>query len=161
MLNAQKAVFFVLMASLCAQGAMGQPVSFEGSWIQRTCARAAESCGYFSLTLIQREKVLCGSHQIASDNQAMIDGESSTMSIVGSIVGNSAFLALKSDRDGTAFLARLTPSADRVAWRIVGMVGGGADGVVVSAADLRSDRAQMTVSPKLIKSCEAVFRDAP
>jgi hypothetical protein len=161
MFNAPKAAFFVLLACLCAEGVMGQALSFEGSWIQRTCARVPESCGYFALTLIQRGEVLCVSHQIANDNHAMVDGESSTMSVAGSIVGNSAFLVLRSDRDGTAFLARLTRGANRMAWRIVGAVGGGADGVVISTAELRSDPEQVMTSPKLIKSCEAVFRDAP
>jgi len=92
---------------------------FEGSWAVPLCALGdPEKCGGFELYLVQRGTRLCGDHFEATPGLGRLN-EGAPRSVVGTVAGNVAVVAITSGRDGSILLARVTRSARGLRWRVV------------------------------------------
>jgi hypothetical protein len=92
--------------------------SFQGSWAVPLCALGdPEKCGGFELYLVQRGTRLCGDHFAATPGLGRLN-EGAPRSVVGTVTGNTAVVAITSGRDGSILLARITRTSSGLRWKV-------------------------------------------
>ncbi|GAA6141650.1 hypothetical protein [Hydrogenophaga sp. 5NK40-0174] len=98
-------------------GAAGPSNTFAGSWSVKVCDKAmpAGECGGFTVDLLQKGSRICGAHHAATPRLSRID-EGQGRSVVGTVVGNTAVLTIRSGRNGAIAMATLEKQADGVHW---------------------------------------------
>lgn len=107
--------------------------AFGGRWKMEWCdgARPDLDCGGFSATLVQDGERLCGDYGSALINLRQVDEGR----IVGTIVGNTAVLAVTSHRNGTIVLVRAQRRGNALHWREVDNIRSGGSDIAVIATD--------------------------
>jgi hypothetical protein len=93
--------------------------SFQGSWAVPLCALGdPEKCGGFELYLVQRGTRLCGDHFAATPGLGRLN-EGTPRSVVGTVLGKTAIVAITSGRDGSILLAQIHRTTQGLRWTVV------------------------------------------
>lgn len=131
-----------MMLAGCATASRAQsaPTDFSGTWSVRWCDRSNPKleCGGFNLDLIQDGERLCGDFGGALVNLRQVDEGR----VTGSVVGNTAIMAVASQRSESVVLVRAEISGDALRWKQVDTVVEGNGDVSVIAIDDRLVRAR-------------------
>ena len=105
--------------SACASGPRKAPnrVDFSGGWAIEWCDHTNPTldCGGFSVTLVQEGNRICGDFGGALVNLRQIDEGG----VVGTVVGDTAVLAVQSSRNGSISLVRAEHHGTALNWRVV------------------------------------------
>ena len=120
--------------ALAIPGAPEGPAHLGGNWSVEWCDRSQPEldCGFFNVTLVQHGDRLCGDYGGALIAQRQVDEGD----IVGSVVGNTAVLAVESGRNGMIALVRAELQGGALHWREVDNIRqGGADTAVIATDD--------------------------
>ncbi|PPJ43129.1 hypothetical protein C0063_07905 [Pseudoxanthomonas sp. KAs_5_3] len=132
---------------------------FTGSWSVKWCDRTnpALDCGGFNATLVQDGDRICGDFGGALVNLRQVDEGS----IVGTVVGDTAVLAVESYRNGSIALVRATLKGGDLHWKEVDSILRGETDIAIIATDsvlVRSLAASSQAETKKseAKSCSAV-----
>lgn len=151
-----------MMLAGCATASRAQsaPADFSGTWSVRWCDRSNPKleCGGFNLDLIQEGERLCGDFGGALVNLRQVDEGR----VTGSVVGNTAIMAVASQRSESVVLVRAELSGDALRWKQVDTVVEGNGDVSVIAIDDRlvRERAPQEVdgaTAKPRRTCAADF----
>ena len=102
------------------------PADISGTWSVEWCDRTNPKldCGGFNVTLVQDGARLCGDFGGALVNLRQIDDGQ----VVGTVVGNTAVLAVESGRNGSISLVRAERHGDTLKWRVVDNIRKGDNG---------------------------------
>lgn len=106
-----------LPACASAPGKAPPPADFSGSWAVEWCDRSnpALDCGGFNITLTQEGSRLCGDFGGALVNLRQVDEGR----IVGTAIGDTAVLAVESNRNGSISLIRAEHRGATLKWQVV------------------------------------------
>lgn len=101
----------------------GEPAMFTGTWSVTWCdkARPDHACGGFTVHLLQQHSRLCGSHSGATPNLSRLD-EGGDQSIVGTVIGDTAVLAIRSGRNDSIHLVTARRHSGAVDWQLTDTV---------------------------------------
>lgn len=119
---------------------------FDGSWSVEWCDRSRPDldCGGFTATLVQQGDRVCGDFGGALMNQRQVDEGD----IVGSVVGDTAVLAVESGRNGMIALVRAELRDGALHWREVDNIRpGGSDTAVIATDDLMAPTQSRRTEP--------------
>ncbi len=121
----------------CASPSKTKPsADFSGGWAVKWCDRTNPKldCGGFNVNLVQEGTRLCGDFGGALVNLRQIDDGQ----LVGTVVGNTAVLAVQSNRNGSISLARAELQGETLEWRVVDEIrqGDNGDTDVIAANDV-------------------------
>jgi hypothetical protein len=99
---------------------VGAKANFNGGWSIKWCDKKNPKldCGGFNITLIQEGDRICGDFGGALVNLRQIDEGT----IVGTAVGNTAVLAVESNRNGSISLVRAKVNGNSLQWNVVDQV---------------------------------------
>ena len=122
---------------------------FAGNWGTRWCDKSDPhlECGGFEISLVQHGDTLCGDFDGALVNLRQTDRGA----LIGQVVGDTAILAVHSERSDNVVMVRAAMGGDMMHWRQVGTVRSGGTDIDVIAID-----DELTRLPP-----EAAKRDAP
>jgi len=126
---------------------------FNGAWSVKWCDKTNPrlDCGGFNITLRQDGDRLCGDFGSALVNLRQVDEGS----IVGTVVGNTAVLAVESMRNQSIALVRAEHQGNTLHWKVVDEIRpGGTDIDIIALND------RLTKDPKKSKSSPAKAGDA-
>lgn len=108
-----------MAATACASASAAKkaPPDFAGAWSVEWCDRTNPNldCGGFDITLVQEGDRLCGDFGGALVNLRQIDEGR----IVGTAVGDTAVLTVRSNRNLSIVLVRAKRVGNRLHWRTV------------------------------------------
>jgi len=106
---------------------------FAGTWAVQWCDKAKPDleCGGFNLTLVQQGDRLCGSYGGALANLRQVDEGG----VVGTVVGDTAVMAVESSRNGGIVLARAQWQAGSLHWKQVDEIHRGGTDIAIIADD--------------------------
>lgn len=119
----KRALLLGAMALIQAAGA-AQPANtapakgaFTGTWTVQWCdkTRPAVECGGFTVDLLQRGSRICGSHGAATAGLTRVD-EGNGRSILGTAVGSTAVLTVRSGRSGGIALVTVKRLSGALQW---------------------------------------------
>ncbi|MGY1457152.1 hypothetical protein ACW5F0_00635 [Luteimonas sp. A534] len=119
--------------ALATLAATPAPADLGGNWSVEWCDRSQPDldCGGFNVTLVQDGEKLCGDYGGALVNQRQVDEGD----IVGTVVGNTAVLAVESGRNGMIALVRAELHGGALHWREVDNIRRGDTDTAVIATD--------------------------
>lgn len=131
--------------SACARGAhtkstgelanstAGAAGNFDGDWSVEWCdtSHSEWDCGGFDISLVQEGERLCGDFGGQRVDLSQIDEGD----IVGTVVGNTAILAVKSLRSGRIALVRADLDGHQLRWKDVDSIDRGGDDINLIAGD--------------------------
>ncbi len=134
---------------------------FNGGWSVKWCDKTNPKldCGGFNITLIQEGDRVCGDFGGSLVNLRQIDEGT----IVGTVVGNTAVLAVESVRNQSIVLVRAERRGSGLHWRVVDEIKRGGTDIDVIASDsfLFKDSQTPLLSKLRLKSgliCDSYFR---
>jgi len=135
--------------------------NFNGGWSVKWCDKTNPKldCGGFNITLIQEGERICGDFGGALVNLRQIDEGN----IVGTVVGNTALLAVESMRNQSIVLVRAERRGSTLHWRVVDDIkrGGSEIDVIASNSVLVQDSKTPSLSRRRQKAgqtCDTYFR---
>ena len=105
----------------CASTPESPPTAdFSGDWHVKWCDRTNPKldCGGFDISVVQEGNRLCGDFGGALVNLRQIDDGTP----IGTAVGNTAVLAVQSNRNGAILLIRAELQADTLKWEAVDQI---------------------------------------
>lgn len=145
------ASFALGTASLPACASTPKPpptADFSGDWRVKWCDRTNPKldCGGFDISVVQEGNRLCGDFGGALVNLRQIDDGT----LIGTAVGNTAVLAVQSNRNGAIHLVRAELQGDALKWEEVDLVrkADNNDILVIATNDvLRRDESPTERSP--------------
>jgi len=140
-----------LTAFASSPTAQAANADFSGAWSVKWCDKTNPrlECGGFNITLRQDGDRLCGDFGSALVNLRQVDEGS----IVGTVVGNTAVLAVESTRNQAIALVRAERQGNTLHWKVVDeILPGGTDIDIIASND------RLTKDPK--KSPPAKAGDA-
>ena len=115
----------VLAGCVSGSPAHGKRADFSGTWSLQWCSKTEPSldCGGFNVSLVQRDESICGDFGGALVGLRQVDEGT----VVGSAVGDTAILAVESQRSQGILLVRAERSGDTLRWKVIDDVkrGGG------------------------------------
>ncbi len=116
---------------------------FNGSWAVEWCDRSNPQldCGGFNVSLVQEGTRICGDFGGALVNLRQVDEGR----VVGTTVGNTAVLAVESNRNGSIALVRAELQGSLLKWRVVDQIRKGENSdidVVANNDELRKQEQQ-------------------
>ena len=119
----RKLLTAALLGSVCAfavaRASQPPAADFSGIWSVDWCSPDSTlECGGFKLALTQDGERLCGDFAGALVNLRQVDEGK----VMGTVVGNTAVLAVESDRNGSIALARATHNHATLQWHVVGSI---------------------------------------
>lgn len=90
---------------------------FAGTWAIQWCdtSRPTVDCGGFTVDLLQRGSRICGSHGAATAGLTRVD-EGNGRSILGTVVGSTAVLTVRSGRSGAIALVTIKRQRGALQW---------------------------------------------
>lgn len=124
-----------------APASAAQP-DFNGVWSVKWCDNTAPDadCGGFHLYLVQAGDKLCGSFFGARVRLSQID-EGDSRSVLGTAVGSTAVLTIRSGRTNAIYLAKAEHKGGSMAWRITETIDANRTGDIdIVASDARLAR---------------------
>lgn len=106
---------------------------FAGNWSIEWCDKDHPEwdCGGFDISLVQEGERLCGDFGGQRINRTQIDEGN----IVGTVVGNTAILAVKSLRSGRIALVRAELGGHQLRWKDIDSIDRGGDDINLIAGD--------------------------
>lgn len=121
----------------------GMPGAFAGAWSVEWCEEPTlgQACGGFRVYLSQTGSRLCGTYSGADARQNRLD-EGEPRSVIGTVAGSTAVLAITSERNHGVYLAVARPNGGGLAWEIAETIREGDNGEPA----LIADRDQLTPS---------------
>ncbi|MGH8039529.1 MAG: hypothetical protein ACREPD_17490 [Stenotrophomonas sp.] len=135
------------------------PSDFSGGWSVKWCDRSNPKldCGGFNISLVQEGNRLCGDFGGALVNLRQIDDGT----LVGTAVGNTAVLAVQSNRNSSIHLVRAELQGDLLKWEEVDLISKADNNdidVIASDDVLRRDAPPTggKPSPSLNRTCRDV-----
>ncbi|WP_125358402.1 hypothetical protein [Stenotrophomonas sp. 278] len=105
----------------CASTPKSPPTAgFSGDWHVKWCDRTNPKldCGGFDISVVQEGNRLCGDFGGALVNLRQIDDGT----LIGTAVGNTAVLAVQSNRNGAILLIRAELQGDALKWEEVDLI---------------------------------------
>lgn len=101
----------------------GEPAPFTGTWSVSWCnkARPDQACGGFTVHLLQQGSRLCGAHSSATPNLSRLD-EGGEHSIVGTVLNDTAVLAIRSGRNDSIHLVTARQQGGALVWQLTDTV---------------------------------------
>lgn len=166
--NKAACIIVGLVSALCAglvACASSQPVQavkadFTGGWSVEWCDKTNPKldCGGFNITLVQEGDRICGDFGGALVNLRQTDEGT----IVGTVIGNTAVLAVESNRNGMIALVRAELRGKTLHWKQVDIIKRGGNDIAIIAADskLKLDTKtlwQPDVQPKTVQTCDSIL----
>ncbi len=119
----------------CVSGfhAHGKRADFSGTWSVQWCSKTEPSldCGGFNVSLVQSDESICGDFGGALVGLRQVDEGT----VVGSAVGDTAILAVESQRSQAIVLVRAERSGDTLRWKVIDDVKRGGGDIDVIALD--------------------------
>jgi hypothetical protein len=138
---------FIAGASSSAEP-VNTKVNFSGGWSVKWCDKKNPKldCGGFNITLIQDGDRICGDFGGALVNLRQIDEGT----IIGTLVGNTAVLAVESMRNQEIVLVRAEIHGNALNWKEVDNIKRGGNDISIIATDdvLKKDIQSISVSKK-------------
>ncbi|WNH51349.1 hypothetical protein [Stenotrophomonas oahuensis] len=132
---------------------------FSGSWYVKWCDRTNPKldCGGFDISVVQEGNRMCGDFGGALVNLRQIDDGT----LIGTAVGNTAVLAVQSNRNGAIHLVRAELQGDALKWEEVDLIrkADNNDILVIATSDVlrRSEPpTEGRPSPSLNRTCRDV-----
>ena len=154
----------VALACLASATATHAAPSFAGAWSQPWCGGEQRNtpCGEFSLYLVQDGTRICGNHFAATPGGGRLN-EGSANSVVGTVIGTGAVLAITSGRTNVTFLAKVQRSGNSLMWRLVEQVTPGEqpEPPLISVAARLEPKAAKEVLAQVAHECMEHFKNAP
>lgn len=143
------ATFSLLLAVAALPACASRPAfssftsDFNGSWAVEWCDRSNPQldCGGFNVSLVQAGPRICGDFGGALVNLRQVDEGR----VVGTVVGNTAVLAVESNRNGSIALVRAELQGALLKWRVVDEIRRGENNdidVVANNDELRKQEQQ-------------------
>ncbi len=134
--------------SACASSPKSPPTAdFSGNWHVKWCDRTNPKldCGGFDVSVVQGGNRLCGDFGGALVNLRQIDDGT----LIGTAVGNTAVLAVQSNRNGAILLVRAELQGDALKWEEVDLVrkADNNDILVIATNDVLQRTAPLTAPP--------------
>lgn len=135
--SAATGFFSILCAGLiaCASSQLLQAAKadFNGGWSVKWCDKTNPKldCGGFNITLVQEGERICGDFGGALVNLRQIDEGT----IIGTAVGNTAVLAVESNRNGMIALVRAELRGKNLHWKQVDAIKRGGNDIAIIAGD--------------------------
>lgn len=101
----------------------GEPAIFTGTWSATWCdkVRPDQACGGFTVHLLQQNSRLCGAHSGATPNLSRLD-DGGDQSIVGTVIGDTAVLAIRSGRNDSIHLVTARRHSGALDWQLTDTV---------------------------------------
>lgn len=135
--------------------------NFNGGWSVKWCDKTNPKldCGGFNITLIQEGDRICGDFGGALVNLRQIDEGT----IVGTVVGNTAVLAVESMRNQSVVLVRAERRGNALHWRFVDDIkrGGNDIDIIASNSVLIKNSKTLSLSKPRLKvgqTCDSYLR---
>ena len=125
----------VLVGCVSGSPAHSKRADFLGTWSVQRCSKTEPSldCGGFNVSLVQRDESICGDFGCALVGLRQIDEGT----VVGSAVGNTAILAVESQRNQAILLVCAERSGDTLRWKVIDdLKRGGGDIDVIALDDI-------------------------
>lgn len=145
----------------CASTPKATPsADFSGNWSVKWCDRSNPKldCGGFNISLVQEGTRLCGDFGGALVNLRQIDDGQ----VVGTVVGNTAVLAIQSNRNGSISLARAELHDNTLKWQVVDQIRSGDNGdtdVIATKDELKREPSPADVSTRTCRQITGNSRD--
>jgi len=100
-----------------------EPANFTGTWSVAWCDKTqpGKDCGGFTVHLLQQETWLCGTHSGATPNLTRVD-EGDDPSILGTVMGDTAVLTIRSGRNDSIHLVTARRQAGSLDWQLTDTV---------------------------------------
>ncbi|WP_185820673.1 hypothetical protein [Xanthomonas sp. GW] len=124
-----------LAACTSSPSAQAAKADFNGAWSVKWCDKTNPQldCGGFNVTLVQDGDRICGDFGGALVNLRQTDEGS----VVGTVVGNTAVLAVESIRNQAIVLVRAEQQGNTLHWKVADDIKrGGTDIDVIAANDV-------------------------
>ena len=140
--------------SACASTPNTPPTAdFSGDWHVKWCDRTNPNldCGGFDISVVQEGNRLCGDFGGALVNLRQIDDGT----LIGTAVGNTAVLAVQSNRNGAIHLVRAELQGDALKWEEVDLIrkADNNDILVIATNDVLQ---RTTPSPQPTRTCRQI-----
>jgi uncharacterized protein YjaG (DUF416 family) len=155
----------VLMGCAHAQAVtpkLQEAAAFEGVWSVQWCDRSNPEldCGGFNVSLVQEGTRICGDFGGALVNLRQLDEGR----VVGTMVGNTAILAVESHRNGSISLVRAELHGDMLKWKVVDEIRGATSSDIEVIADneelRKQEQSSAGTSSTSRRSCDQIMDDS-
>jgi len=132
---------------------------FSGAWEVKWCDKNPKiECGGFYLYLIQKGTRICGDHFAATPGLGRLN-EGGPKSIIGTVVGSTAVVAITSGRDNTTYLAKAKRVGPALEWQLLETIKEGekTDSSLIAANARLSASKDREELNRVTKECQEVF----